>query len=86
MAGRVAARDLYDLCALAQIGAIDERAVDLFVRYEPTSRSPSEHRFEHPPDETRWRRGLAGQVQLGLTAVDAFEQVRLAWRRAIGQQ
>jgi hypothetical protein len=30
-----AARDLYDLWALAQIGAIDELAVDLFVRYGP---------------------------------------------------
>ncbi|MGH3683461.1 MAG: nucleotidyl transferase AbiEii/AbiGii toxin family protein [Pseudonocardiaceae bacterium] len=83
---RAAARDLYDLWALAQIGAIDELAVDLFVRYGPTGRPPSVHRFEHPPDEIRWRRDLAGQVQLGLTAVEAFEQVRLAWRRAIGQQ
>ncbi|MGH3672570.1 MAG: nucleotidyl transferase AbiEii/AbiGii toxin family protein [Pseudonocardiaceae bacterium] len=50
---RSAARDLYDLWALAQIGAIDELAVDLFVRYGPTGRPPSVHRFEHPPDEIR---------------------------------
>ncbi len=81
---RAAARDLYDLWALAQIGAIDGRAADLFVRYGPTNRPPSERLFDHSPDEAGWRRDLAGQVRLGLTAAEAAEQVRLAWRRAIG--
>jgi predicted nucleotidyltransferase component of viral defense system len=83
---RAAARDLYDLWALAQIDAIDGRAVDLFMRYGPTNRPPSEHRFERPPDEITWRRDLGGQVRLGLTAAEALEQVRLAWRCAIRQQ
>lgn len=83
---RAAARDLYDLWALARIGAIDVRAADLFVRYGPTNRPPSDRLFEHPPDETAWRRDLAGQVRLGLTAAEAAEQVRLAWRYATGQQ
>lgn len=32
-----AARDLYDLWALAQIDAIDGWAVDLFMRYRPAT-------------------------------------------------
>ncbi len=31
------------------IGAINRQAVDLFVRYGPANRPPSEPLFEHPP-------------------------------------
>src|SRR5215472_5805023 len=40
--GRGASRDLFDLWSLAEIGAIDGEASDLFSHYGPMSRPPDE--------------------------------------------
>ena len=79
---RRAPRDLWDLCALAEIGAINAEAADLFRRYGPTNRVPGEHLFEQPPDEADWRSQLAGQTRLTTTASGALVVVRQAWERA----
>ncbi|MGU3581925.1 nucleotidyl transferase AbiEii/AbiGii toxin family protein [Rhodococcus sp. C26F] len=79
---RRAPRDLWDLCALAEIGAIDAEAAALFRRYGPTNRVPGNHLFEQPPDEADWRSQLAGQTRLTSTASEALAIARRAWARA----
>ncbi|WP_072816028.1 nucleotidyl transferase AbiEii/AbiGii toxin family protein [Rhodococcus zopfii] len=79
---RRASRDLWDLWALAGIGAIDDEAARLFRRHGPTNRVPGIHLFESPPSETDWRSQLAGQTHLTVTAASALATVRDAWARA----
>ncbi|GAA1561910.1 hypothetical protein GCM10009789_13940 [Kribbella sancticallisti] len=81
---RAAARDLYDLWALAMIDLISPEAARLFVRYGPTNRPPDDSMFATPPDESRWRRDLGGQLRLEITAADALEVVRRNWAKARG--
>lgn len=78
-ADRAAARDLYDLWTLSRLGAIDGEAADLFARYGPTNRRPSDDLFRTGPTEQRWRRDLGGQLRLDVTAADALARVRAAW-------
>lgn len=79
---RAAARDLYDLWLLADVGAINAEAAQLFARLGPTTRVPSDDLFRQPPDESRWRRDLAGQTRLTVTAAEALVAIRSAWRIA----
>lgn len=79
-ADRAASRDLYDLHLLAELGAITNDAADLFRRYGPTNKAPSADLFARPPDEATWRRQIAGQTRLRITAIDALTNVRNAWR------
>jgi hypothetical protein len=79
---RAAARDLYDLWALATIGQITAEAARLFVRYGPTNRPPDNGLFGKAPDEDRWRRDLGGQLRLEITAAEALEVVRVGWAEA----
>lgn len=79
-ADRAALRDLYDLHLLAELGAITNDAADLFRRYGPTNKAPSADLFARPPDEATWRRQIAGQTRLRITAIDALTNVRNAWR------
>lgn len=79
---RRAPRDLWDLCALAEIGAIDAEAARLFRNYGPTNRMPGTHLFEQPPSEADWRSQLAGQTRLTRTASETLVIVRDAWARA----
>lgn len=81
-ADRAASRDLYDLHLLAELGAINDEAADLFRRHGPTNRPPTAELFTRPPHETTWRRELAGQTRLRITATDAITHVREAWRQA----
>jgi predicted nucleotidyltransferase component of viral defense system len=80
---RRAARDLYDLWALADSGFITRDAADLFAKYGPTGTRPREFMFVNPPSETEWKASLSGQTQLEVTAVDALKVVRSAWSRAV---
>lgn len=81
-ANRAASRDLYDLHLLADLGALNDEAADLFRRHGPTNGPPTAELFTRPPDETMWRRELAGQTRLRITAADALTHVREAWRQA----
>jgi hypothetical protein len=79
---RAAARDLYDLWALARIGQVTADAARLFVRFGPTNRPPDDSMFAEAPDEDRWRRDLGGQLRLDITAADALEVVKVKWAEA----
>ncbi len=79
---RAAARDLYDLWALAAVGQLTAEAGRLFVRYGPTNRPPDDSMFGKAPDEDRWRRDLGGQLRLEISAADALAAVRTAWAEA----
>lgn len=78
---RRAPRDLYDLWALDRRGAIDRRAVEVFVRCGPSGRPPAAWMFDHEPDERSWRMALAHQTRLGVTAREAGDAVRASWLR-----
>lgn len=79
---RRAPRDLYDLWALAERDLIDGDALDVFVRLGPFARPPSSWVFDVVPDESAWRRALAHQTRLRVTAAEALSAVRAAWHRA----
>lgn len=78
-ADRRAPRDLWDLYALAELGAIDRDALDLYRRHGPTNRAPSPDLFHRPPTEQAWRGALSGQTRLSVTAAHALAEVRKAW-------
>ncbi|MBF6278336.1 MULTISPECIES: nucleotidyl transferase AbiEii/AbiGii toxin family protein [Nocardia] len=78
---RRAARDLWDLWALSDAGAIDSVAGDLYRRWGPTGRLPSSHLFERAPGEDDWNAQLAGQTRLAISAETALHTVRDAWAR-----
>lgn len=79
---RHAPRDLYDLWALAERGLIDADALDVFTRCGPHGRPPTGWVFKDAPDETAWRRALGHQTRLRVTAAEALDSVRAAWRVA----
>ncbi|WP_082952992.1 nucleotidyl transferase AbiEii/AbiGii toxin family protein [Mycobacterium sp. 852002-10029_SCH5224772] len=83
-ADRSAPRDLWDLWALSGIGAIDRVALDLFKKFGPTNRPPSDHIFNSTPSDAAWRTQLAGQTRLTVTAAEAIKVVRDAWARISG--
>jgi Nucleotidyl transferase AbiEii toxin, Type IV TA system len=76
---RATPRDLWDLWALAENDHVTIEAADLFARLGPTNRRPNPEAFAVPPDEARWRRDLAAQVRLTVTASEACEKVRIRW-------
>ncbi|MBP2187514.1 nucleotidyl transferase AbiEii/AbiGii toxin family protein [Nocardia goodfellowii] len=79
---RRASRDLWDLWALNDIGAIDGAAGALYRRYGPTNRLPNPHQlFDRAPDEDDWNAQLAGQTRLAISAEIALSVVRDAWAR-----
>lgn len=79
---RAASRDLFDLWSLAESGAINSEAADLFIRYGPMTNPPDERIFSAAPDETVWRRDLGSQTRLNVTAKEALAAVRTAWLSA----
>lgn len=85
-ADRHAARDLWDLWALSNIGAIDATAAALYRRYGPTNKAPGTYIFQRVPTAAEWHAQLAGQTRLTISAVDAREAVRDAWRQAISAE
>lgn len=78
---RAACRDLYDLWALANLGAIDDETRALYVRYGPSGSAPPRRLFARPPAEQAWQRDVGGQTHLTVTAAAALAVVRDAWRR-----
>jgi predicted nucleotidyltransferase component of viral defense system len=72
-------RDLYDLWGLARIGAIDEVARDLYVRFGPMGGPPVSSLFDEPPDDESWWNQLSGQTLLRVAANEAAADVRESW-------
>ncbi|WP_338101302.1 nucleotidyl transferase AbiEii/AbiGii toxin family protein [Mycolicibacterium austroafricanum] len=79
---RHAPRDLWDLWALDQLGAIDAESAALFRRYGPTNKAPTQRMFDRAPTDAEWQAQLAGQTRLTVTAAEALAAVREAWRQA----
>lgn len=77
---RHAPRDLYDLWLLAEAGHITTEAATLFVQHGPTNKPPRPGHFAMAPAEDQWRRELAAQTHLAITAERALSRVRRAWQ------
>lgn len=82
---RGAARDLYDLWALANQGQLTAGAAELFAQHGTTGGPPRSFMFATAPREDVWRDQLAGQTRLKVTAADALAAVRDAWSSALGE-
>lgn len=81
---RRAPRDLYDLYALAGLGAINTAAAELFRRLGPTGSAPGAWAFDIAPTEEVWHAALAHQCRLHATAAEALDVVARAWQTADG--
>lgn len=81
-AERRAARDLYDLWALGELGYIGTEAADLFIRLGPTGGQARPWMFERAPDEDAWLAALGHQGIVRVPAVEALASVRDRWQRA----
>lgn len=79
---RQAARDLWDLWALAQRGEITRRAAELFVAHGPIGTTPRAWMFTSAPTEAHWQAQVAGQTRLTVRAAEALRVVADAWARA----
>lgn len=79
---RAAARDLYDLWALAERGHINAEAARLFTVHGPIAAPPESWMFAKLPSETDWRRQPAAQTRLTVTAAEAIDVVSRAWSAA----
>jgi predicted nucleotidyltransferase component of viral defense system len=75
--------DLYDLWGLANLGAIDEIARDLYVRFGPIGEPPGPSLFDDPPDDESWTDALGGQTRLTVGAAQAAARVRDAWESVL---
>jgi hypothetical protein len=67
---RHAARDLYDLCALARLGLLDD-AAGLVARFGPTGLAPQPWMFTDPPTSHSWTTKLGGQTRIAVGPVEA---------------
>ncbi|MCL3838741.1 nucleotidyl transferase AbiEii/AbiGii toxin family protein [Aeromicrobium duanguangcaii] len=74
-----AERDLYDLWALVQRGAVATEAVDLFVKHGPTGRVPTPRMFTTAPTEVAWETALGHQCVIKAGPDEALVVVRDAW-------
>ncbi|WP_020521990.1 nucleotidyl transferase AbiEii/AbiGii toxin family protein [Catelliglobosispora koreensis] len=83
--GRQAPRDLYDLWALSELGAINASAVDAFVRYGPTGRPPREFMFAKAPTHEAWIAALGSQTRIEVGPSEALAAVRAAWAKALNE-
>lgn len=75
---RRAPRDLWDLWALARIGAISDDAAKLYRRYGPT-RAPHKNDLLTPPRQDEWETQLGQQTQLNVSPEEALTVVREHW-------
>ncbi|HEV7419753.1 MAG TPA: nucleotidyl transferase AbiEii/AbiGii toxin family protein [Mycobacterium sp.] len=82
-ADRLAPRDLWDLWALSELGAIGADAAALYRRYGPTRKAPGLYLFNRAPSDAEWQTQLAGQTRLSVSATEALNKVRQAWRHAV---
>lgn len=82
---RGAARDLYDLWALDEVGALDAESAALFASHGPTSGRPRSWMFKHSPSAEQWQSQLGGQTRLTVSAAEALEVVRASWEAVVGE-
>jgi predicted nucleotidyltransferase component of viral defense system len=75
---RRAPRDLWDLWALARIGAISDEAAELYSKYGPT-KAPLKNDLRTPPEQNDWEAQLAQQTQLNVSPQEALTVVRERW-------
>lgn len=75
---RRAPRDLWDLWALARIGAISEEAAELYREHGPT-RTPLKDDLRTPPELDDWEAQLAQQTRLNVSPEEALTVVRERW-------
>lgn len=80
---RHAPRDLYDLWGLANIGAIDVAAAELFAEQGPTGQPPHSWMFSEAPDLDDWTRQLGGQTRIAKAPAGALAAVREAWAAVV---
>lgn len=78
-------RDLYDLWALARVGALNAESAALFAKHGPINSPPRSWMFHKAPSATQWRAQLASQTRLTVDASDALRVVREAWSNAINE-
>lgn len=76
---RRAPRDLYDLWALAERGAITSEAVALFVKHGHTGRAPTPRMFDTPPTVLEWETALGHQCIVKTSPDEALAVVKDAW-------
>lgn len=76
---RRAARDLYDLWALARSGHITPEAADLVTSLTSWTTLPSRAEWGSAPEERQWQLDLGHQTRLTVSAAEAFETVAAAW-------
>lgn len=72
-------RDLWDLWALSNIGAVDTAAADLYRKFGPTNQLPAPWQFSDPPTEAQWVSQLSNQTRLTITSSEAAQVVGRAW-------
>lgn len=77
-ADRRASRDLYDLWALALLGAIDASAA-LAFRKHGTGTQPGEWMFTQAPSEDQWTTALAHQGRIRVGPKNALRVVKQHW-------
>lgn len=75
---RRAARDLYDMWAMATDGMIDADAVRMFSRHGPFT-SPDAVSFDDVPSERQWTAAPAHQCRPKASASEAASVVQRAW-------
>ncbi len=63
---RKAPRDLYDLWALTQAGHLTQEALNLYVRFGPTGKPPTERDFTDIPTASAWSTALDHQGHIGV--------------------
>lgn len=80
-ADRRAERDLYDLDALARIGAITEESADL--AFAATGVHVAPHMFAQPPDERQWAQQLAHQTARLPTPAACLSRVRAQYAQVM---
>lgn len=72
-------RDLYDLWGLANLGALDTLAAELFATFGPTGQPPRPWMFTDPPTVEAWARELGAQTRVKVSPEKALSTVRDAW-------
>lgn len=79
---RRAARDLFDMWAMAHQGMITGAALDLFTRHGQLTSLPERWMFERLPTAAEWDDQLAHQTSVTVAPQDAARVVAQAWATA----
>jgi hypothetical protein len=80
---RRAARDLYDLWALAERGAISPSAATLYRAIGPTGELPGDRAFGVAPAIATWTAALAHQCVVAVGPDEAAARVAQSWRDVV---